>query len=671
MGHRLGASLVVAVALLAGALPSAHAQKRKPAVTVAISTPSQAQALAAGRIAVTLRSRRTVRVGLSAAVTRGRRTRAIARGTRTVVRAGRQRVVRLRLTRTGRSLLRSACRTARVTARIGNRQIVRRLAAEGPRCGRRADGPAAPVPPSSSGPGGSRDSEPLAAPGDWPSFLFDLRGSRFNPHEAAITPQSVSKLELKWTFAFPDSDMAASSQPAVVGDTLYVGARNGRFYALDAKTGAQRWVFDTRTVVQPRGERNLLRDAPVVKDGTVYFGDFEGYLYALEAATGKLRWATELDSHRFAILTGSPTLYEGRILVGVSSEEVFAAGAPDYPCCQFRGSLVALDARTGRKIWKYHTVPPPVGTGTNPNGARTFAPNGGAVWSTPAIDPKTNTAFFGTGPNYGGAPAGETDSIIAIDVDTGRTRWTMQATKGDRWNAACLFSGGSPNGNCPEPGPDYDFGSSPNVFTLGNRTVVGAGQKSGVYHLLDAATGEVVWRTQLSKAPGTGGAGGQNGIQWGTAFDGRRIYAATNQGVPEPVLAALDPATGRVLWSTPAPEDGCQTGGAALSEPGGCTRAFPAAVTATPGLVFAGARDGKMRAFDAATGKILWTYDTVQPYVGVNGVPGQGGTMSHGGATVARGMLYTNSGYLTSNAPFTGIRGNVLLAFGLPDGGAR
>ncbi|HEX8103756.1 MAG TPA: PQQ-binding-like beta-propeller repeat protein, partial [Solirubrobacteraceae bacterium] len=480
-----------------------------------------------------------------------------------------------------------------------------------------------------------------------------------------ITPQSVGALELKWAFAFPDTDMAASSQPAVVGDTLYAGARNGRFYALDARTGAEKWEFDTKTVTAPRGVgRNLLRDGPVVRDGTVYFGDFDGFLYALDAATGKLRWAKELDTHRYAIVTGSPLLYDGRIYIGVSSEEVFAAGSPDYPCCQARGSVVALDARTGEQLWKHYTIPPPVRTGES-----SFAPNGGSVWSTPVADPATDTVYFGTGPNYAGTLGGETDSMVAVDADTGETKWSMQATKGDRWNAACLFGS---FGNCREPGPDFDFGSSPNLFTLpGGRRVVGQGQKSGVYHLVDAHTGEVLWRTQLSNAPGTGGAGGQNGIQWGTVYDGRRIYAATNQGVPEPVLAALDPATGAVLWKVTVPQDACSTGGAAAAEPGACTRAFPAALSAVPGLVFTGDRAGKLRAYSAEDGRMLWEQDTVRRYLGVNGQAGSGGSISHGGPTIAHGMVYTESGYLTSNAPFTGIRGNVLLAYGLPEGGGR
>jgi polyvinyl alcohol dehydrogenase (cytochrome) len=638
----------------------------KPRVlSLRVVTPSQAEALRRGRLVVRVRAPRTTRVRFAATVTvRGKR-RAVVKPRRVRLRAGRPTAVSLRLTRTGRARLRDGCRTIRVAVRAGRRRARGALLPDQERC-RPAPAPQ-PAPPTART---GDPTEPLATPGDWPMWGFDLRGARFNPHEAVLTPQSVERLELKWAFAFPDTDQAVSSQPAVVGDTLYVGARNGRFYALDRKTGAQKWVFDTRTVVQPGGSaRNLLRNGPVVKDGTVYFGDFEARMYALDAATGALRWSKELDTHPRAIITGSPLLYEGKLYVGVSSEEVFAAGSPDYPCCQFRGSLVALDARTGTTVFKHYTVGPSVQTGVNDNGTRTFAPNGGSVWSTPSADPETDTVYFGTGPNYGGTPSGETDSIVAIDADSGTVRWTFQATKGDRWNAACLFTSGG--GNCPEPGPDYDFGSSPNLFKIGDRRVVGAGQKAGVYHLLDATTGQVLWQTQLSNAPGTGGAGGQNGIQWGTAYDGQRIYAATNQGVPEPVLAALDPASGKVLWSAKLPADDCQTGGAALSEPGACTLAFPAAVTASPGLVWVGDRAGKTRAYDAATGEVRWTFDTARPegYMGVNGVPGRGGSISHGGATVAHGMYYTGSGYLTSNAPFTGIRGNVLLAFGLKEGG--
>ena len=129
------------------------------------------------------------------------------------------------------------------------------------------------------------------------------------------------------------------------------------------------------------------------------------------------------------------------------------------------------------------------------------------------------------------------------------------------------------------------------------------------------------------------------------------------------ILYALDPATGAELWHTPNPADGCTTGGAA-QYPDLCTPSFIPAVTTSPGLVYEGSADGKMRVFDSNTGKVLWTYDTVRNFDGVNGLPGFGGAISGGGgAVVADGMVYVQTGYWM--APYPSDRGHTLLAFGL------
>ncbi len=407
--------------------------------------------------------------------------------------------------------------------------------------------------------------------------------------------------------------------------------------------------------------RNLLRNGPAVVDGVVYFGDFEGNLFALDAATGKLKWVTELDTHPKTIVTGSPLVYDGRVYIGVSSNEVFTSLSPTYPCCQSRGSMVALDATSGEIVWRYYTVAEPQLVGANAYGAPRYEPSGVSIWNTPAVDPETDTLYFGTSQNYTGY-TDRADAMIALDADTGRERWANQLTEKDQWTAACLFP--QPGGNCPEPGPDFDFGSSPNLFRVGDRLLVGQGQKSGVYHALDARTGQIVWQTILNKASGEGGAGGQEGIQWGSSYDGRRLYVATNIAKPG-TLFALDPATGGEVWKSPNPADGCQTGGAAESRPADCEPALPAAVSTTPGVVWQGSRDGKMRAYDAETGSILWEYDTARGYEGVNGESGNGGSISHGGATIAQGMMFTNSGYQTAGSAATGIPGSVLLGFGL------
>jgi polyvinyl alcohol dehydrogenase (cytochrome) len=235
-------------------------------------------------------------------------------------------------------------------------------------------------------------------------------------------------------------------------------------------------------------------------------------------------------------------------------------------------------------------------------------------------------------------------------------------TKADTWRSLC--NDPEPEGYCPGLGDgsalDYDIGATPNIFRAGNRTLVGVGQKLGVYHAFDARTGEVVWRRQLGVPLPSGGI---SGIQWGSSFDGRRLYISTYYAGPG-TLFAVNPSDGEVLWQAPAPADGCTTGGAAQFPTAGCDRALPAAASTSPGLVWEGGIDGKFRAYDSRTGRVLWTYDTIRPFTGVNGVEGIGSAMAGtgSGAVIAHGMVYVQAGYVPE---YSSAQGHVLLAFGL------
>jgi polyvinyl alcohol dehydrogenase (cytochrome) len=526
-------------------------------------------------------------------------------------------------------------------------------------CSSRAERPVAIAATAPAG-AGARGSEgpPGATGGDWPGWQNDLRGTRYNAAETAITPATVAGLKLKWSFVFPDGgDEGHGSQPAVVGNTLYVGWEDSKIYALDARTGETLWVSEGAG-----GAGGSVHTGPAVADGKVIFGDTRGWLRALDAGTGRPLWSVRLGEHETATISSSPLVFDGNVFVGVANGEEATAADPGYPCCKARGQFVSVNLATGTVRWRRYTNWPAERAGSWPSGEARYEPSGAGVWSSPAVDPVSRTVFYGTGNNFTGTGE-ENDSVIALDADTGALRWKQQMTHPDKWTVGCIrpLERHLPVEHCAgmEDGTnvDWDFGSSPNVFTVGGRTLVGIGQKSGIYHAFDARTGQIVWQRQTSVAQHNGGS---MGIVWGTAYDGRRIYAATWHGKPG-TLFGLDPATGEIVWRTPNPADGCTTGGGAAHSDA-CHLAHISAVTATPGLVYEGSMDGKMRIYRAEDGAILWQYDTVREFTGVNHATGSGGAIAgHGGAVVAHGMLYVQSGYYL----WAGMPGRVLLAFGL------
>ncbi|HEV3360450.1 MAG TPA: PQQ-binding-like beta-propeller repeat protein, partial [Pseudonocardiaceae bacterium] len=375
---------------------------------------------------------------------------------------------------------------------------------------------------------------------------------------------------------------------------------------------------------------------------SIFFGDTFGNVYDLNQQTGKLIWAKNFDNFPTAQHTSSPIYYDGRIYVGTSSEE--SGTGVNYPCCQFRGDIDAIDANTGNLDWRYYTMAPPQRIGTWPSGAAEYGPSGGGVWSSPVVDPFTGTIYVGTGNNYSGS-GGDFDSLLALDARTGAVRWKQHMEKEDTWRFLCSTMPAD-SGYCPSAADnaDYDVSSTPNLMWVGGRELVGVGQKSGVYHVYDAQTGTLIWQRALSRPSQTEGTAG---TPWGSSYDGKRIYVATDYANPG-TLYALDPATGAVDWQTPNPPDGCSWGGAA-ADPSNCALAHASAPSTSPGVVYEGSADGKLRAYSADTGKVLWQYDTVLA----------GG----GGVVIADGIVYTQAGYW----PFYPSNyGGVLLAFALP-----
>jgi polyvinyl alcohol dehydrogenase (cytochrome) len=476
---------------------------------------------------------------------------------------------------------------------------------------------------------------------------------------AGLTAADLPGLELKWAFAFPNAQRARS-QPAVAYGAVYVGSQDGTVHALDEETGCLRWTFrapaEVRTgiVVESPDAAQRRADPPLL-----FFADLLARVYAVDAFTGALRWSFKADDHPNATITGAPTLHDGTLYVPVSSLEVTSAADPAYECCTFRGSVVALDALTGALRWKSHTIPtPPKAVGRTRAGARVLAPSGAPVWNSPSIDAKRGLLYVGTGENYS-SPANDTsDALIAFRLADGAMAWHAQKTKNDAWNVACMLPD---NPNCPpENGPDVDFGSGVMVFNDSTRgDLLLAGQKSGMVYAVDPEQrGKIVWGSRV----GRGGI--QGGVHFGMATDGERLYVPVSDMKDEhdgrmhtePSRAgiyALDPRTGRTLWGTPA-DDVCA--GRQFCDPG-----ISAAITSIPGAVLAGHMDGRLRAYEAATGKVLWEVDTTREWKTVSGEVARGGSFGGGaGPMVANGRLYAVSGYgLYFHMP-----GNVMLVFG-------
>jgi polyvinyl alcohol dehydrogenase (cytochrome) len=474
------------------------------------------------------------------------------------------------------------------------------------------------------------------AAGDWSGWSIDPDNSRFQP-APGLTAAEIPRLKVKWSFSYPGGNYG---QPVVAGGRLFLTSRSGAIYSLDARTGCRYWRF-----AQSVPSRSTISVGPLPRIApsryAAYFGDASAYVYAVDAATGALLWKTRVDSHPRARLTGSPVLFKGRLYVPVSSDEEGVATLASYSCCTFRGSVVALDAATGKMIWKAFAIErASAPAGRNSAGTTMYGPAGAAVWSAPTIDSKRGRLYFATGNSYTDVKEQGSDAIAAVDLESGRILWRSQVTERDNDLSGCTE--GAQLVNCPKiHGHDYDFGASPILLPVSSaKDIVVAGQKSGAVFGIDPASGAVLWRTQV-------GAGGfLGGIQWGMAADGRKVYVANSDVITaengRPGLFALDPATGKDIWYVPSPKVACS-----WSRGTPCFNAQSAAPFAIPGVIFAGTTDGHARAYAAVDGRILWDFDTAHGAIDVSS------------GSLADGLLYLISGY---RGVLGGGSDNVLLA---------
>ena len=405
----------------------------------------------------------------------------------------------------------------------------------------------------------------------WNGWGVDYRNSRAQPAAAAgLSPGQVSRLALKWSFGFPGAT-AVYGQTAY-GGRLYVTSNAGYVYSLDAATGCVHWAHRAQAVV--RSGFAVGRVSGTASRLGLFFGDIHGSAYALDASTGEVIGKVLTDPHPLSRITGTPVLHEGRLYVPVASLEEPESGQADYACCTFRGFMTALDAATGKQIWKSYTIPEaPKVIGKNSRGKEMLEPAGGGIWVTPTLDLKRRALYFGTGNAFSGTPR-NANAIMAMHMDTGKILWSMQALPFDTWHNGCLQNipgrqagpgaggragagapgpsagaGGGRGGGIPYPpencpavlGPDWDFAApSALATTADGRDVLITAQKQGLVWAINPDTGAVLWKQDVAREI----AGGRGETLFGGAIDGEKAYF----GLISSAHLALDLKTGEELW---------------------------------------------------------------------------------------------------------------------------
>ena len=440
-----------------------------------------------------------------------------------------------------------------------------------------------------------------AVTGGWSSYGRDLANSRSQPLPAGIGAGTVSRLVERWARRHPEpvngTTYSVTGSPAVAGSTVYYTDWAGRLTAVGLLTGRTRW--STKVSTTALSAAAAVNSSPAVAGGTVYVSAVEGRVVAVSARSGKIRWSTVLDTHGFTTLYSSPVVSGHRLIVGVASAENTLSPGP----YDFRGSVAALDTRTGKILWQTYTMPADLDG------------RGGSIWGTAAIDERRGIAYIGTGQGYTGPAGPLTDALLALRLRNGSLAWHRQFTRDDVWNAFGELDG-----------KDYDIGASPNLFQIGRRAVVGVGDKGGRYATLDRKTGATVWRRQLCAGSHLGG------IMTTAAVARGSIWIACNK----PSAAALDPSTQNPEapyfdWPLHKPPSYSQI--FRLSAATGRTmwrRRVPAvtfgALTEAGGALFVPSTSGTFRALDARSGRVLWK---AHP-----GAPSAGGPTVAGGAVL-------------------------------------
>ncbi|MFT6403334.1 MAG: polyvinyl alcohol dehydrogenase (cytochrome) [Pseudohongiellaceae bacterium] len=490
-----------------------------------------------------------------------------------------------------------------------------------------------------------------------PSFTYTEADGNNARHlsaaQAGLTTADMPDLELAWAVAFPETSSLRAA-PVIIGSTIFYSATDsGRVFALDTNSGCAKWVYNAETRL-----RSSMAYGVVDGLSTLVFSDGRGMIHSINAENGEAIWiASGQASNNQGMLTGTPVIHEDVIIVPVSGSGVITGGNPKFECCENHGAVTALNVRTGEKLWEYHTMPAAQYTGAvSSTGVKQRGPSGAPIWTTPTIDAERGQIYITTGENTSHPTTGTSDSIIALDLETGEEKWVFQALENDMWNFGCSADGPNCIVLADTNSVDFDFGGPAILVESGDKQLLIAGQKSGDIWALDPDSGALVWNQRVGEGTALGGN------HWGIATDSERAFMTINDPGNRgensvPGIYTYFVGTGEPSWSYKVEPD-CDARSERLRR---CESlyGFSATPLSVDGAVITGGLDGRVFIFNSDTGEQLFKFDTVIDFETVNGVEGYGGSIDSHSISAGSGMVFVGSGY----GSFSQVAGNVLLAF--------
>jgi alcohol dehydrogenase (cytochrome c) len=312
------------------------------------------------------------------------------------------------------------------------------------------------------------------AASEWPAFGGDWGNTRYSALKS-IDANNVAKLGGAWML--PLQAESSTVTPLVEDGVMYVIA-GVHVYSLDARDGAKRWTYTSKVSLGPRGV--------ALGEELVFVGTRDGSIHALQKSSGKLVWETFIGDEPKMLgqmISGAPGYANGVVVAGLANGDF-----------GLRGRVVALDAKTGKLLWRFDTIPNPgdFGSETWPKDNDSWKKGGAGVWMAPAFDPKLNLVYYGVGnavPQWGGeVRAGDnlfTGAVIALDLKTGKRRWHYQLVRHDIW--------------------DHDLGTPMVLYDAkvnGKiRPALAAMRTDGYLFLLDRKTGEPIHKVEERPVP--------------------------------------------------------------------------------------------------------------------------------------------------------------------------